>query len=153
MFSFNGVCSSFQQQELLSDKISVYMNSLEHAQRQKKTYGIKTIQNFESVKQATRPGPRLYVRQKKAAMQGYLGFKNDLCWMMGRNTVLLCVTRCMLCLWAASLRLRFERKKKNARDRKWKKNRDKPPSSSCSPPSAHDHQGADNNAQSVLVRF
>ena len=67
--------------------------------------------------------------------------------LMGRNTVILCVNRCKLCLRAASLRLRFERKKKNAKDRTWRRNRDKPPSSSCNPPSAHDPpQGTDENS-------
>lgn len=64
----------------------------------------------------------------------------------GNEHVIFCVDRCRLCLWAASLRRRFGRKKRNARDRKRRKKRGKPPSSSCNPPSVHDPpQEAHNN--------
>lgn len=48
------------------------------------------------------------------------------------------VSRCRRCLRAASLKLRFGRKKRNARGRKWRRSRDRLLSSSCSPPSAPD---------------
>lgn len=72
--------------------------------------------------------PKAYIFEKlQSAVHGYLGLRN----------LFLCCTRCRLCLSVASLRLKFERKKKNARDKKRKKNNDMLPSSSCSPPSAH----------------
>lgn len=87
------------------------------------------------------------VRHMEAAMQGCLGFKDNMCLWEGILSFL-CVTRCRLCLLAASLRLRFERKKKNAKDKKWRKNRGKQLSSSCSRLSAPDPvQEADNNPE------
>lgn len=48
------------------------------------------------------------------------------------------VDRYRLCPWAASLRLRSERKKRKRRDRKWRRSSGRPPSSSCSRRSAPD---------------
>lgn len=52
--------------------------------------------------------------------------------------VLLSVLRSRLCLRAASLRQRFEKRKKNARSRRWRRKSVKLPSSSCSLPSTRD---------------